>query len=237
MDPTDVLAQAAAQALIQVAATEAWSAYRPRVAALFARAGTDASARLDRTRAALTAGGQPAREEGRWEAEFGRLLHGHPHLRTEIRALADAMAGAAPAAQVLHSPGAQVGGHQVVSGRDSIVDSHNTSDNRRYGSLIGMVLLAALGVAAVLYAGPRIVGWVRDVGAATATSRVTPDSTCREWGRADDLTRRQVMLDAADRLGLGGYGSPLALPQISYQCSQQPDRTLLDVVRREGPAF
>jgi hypothetical protein len=68
-------------------------------------------------------------------------------------------------------------------------------------------------------------------------SGLSADSTCRDFLAADQTTEQQAMVDIATSKGLGGFGSPLALPAIRYECSFRPSEQLGAVIERYKGQF
>lgn len=61
---------------------------------------------------------------------------------------------------------------------------------------------------------------------------LTADSTCRQFLNTDQQTEAQAIVDIAVAKGLRGYGSPLALPAVRYDCSSHPDDKLGDSIQK-----
>jgi hypothetical protein len=62
---------------------------------------------------------------------------------------------------------------------------------------------------------------------------LTATSTCEQFLNIDESTEQQALVDIAISKGIGGFGSPLALPEIRYECSSAPTMTLGAIVERD----
>ena len=84
---------------------------------------------------------------------------------------------------------------------------------------IGVVMLLIKGV-------PALLNTVQSAG-------LTASSTCRQFLNTDEQTEQQALVDIAMSKGIGGFGSPLALPEIRYECSSEPTMTLGNLIERD----
>ncbi|MGI5457147.1 hypothetical protein ACQEWB_29085 [Streptomyces sp. CA-249302] len=66
---------------------------------------------------------------------------------------------------------------------------------------------------------------------------LSASSTCKEFLNADQGTESQALVDIATSKGLGGFGSPLALPAIRYECSYHPSESLGAVIEQYKGQF
>ncbi len=62
---------------------------------------------------------------------------------------------------------------------------------------------------------------------------LTASSTCQQFLNTDEQTEQQALVDIAMSKGIGGFGSPLALPEIRYECSSEPTMTMGAIVERD----
>ena len=84
---------------------------------------------------------------------------------------------------------------------------------------IGVIMLLIKGV-------PALLNTVQSAG-------LTASSTCRQFLNIDEQTEQQALVDIAMSKGIGGFGSPLALPEIRYECSSEPAMTLGNLIERD----
>jgi hypothetical protein len=63
------------------------------------------------------------------------------------------------------------------------------------------------------------------------------NSTCQQFLNASAQSQQQALVDIAAAKGIGGFGSPLALPEIQYECSYSPGMTLGSIVERDKNEF
>jgi hypothetical protein len=108
-------------------------------------------------------------------------------------------------------------------------DSYNSTNSRTTvkRSANPMVVVGGVAVAAVL----ALTLIINLLGALQGGS-LTADSTCRQFLNTDQQTEEQAIVNIAVAKGLGGFGSPLALPAVRYDCSSNPDAKLGDVIQR-----
>lgn len=90
----------------------------------------------------------------------------------------------------------------------------------------------ALAVVAIL-----VVVFLIKLLTAAGGSGLTAGSTCQQFLNADPQTQQQALVDIAMSKGIGGFGSPLALPEIQYECSSEPTMTLGALVERDKGEF
>lgn len=68
-------------------------------------------------------------------------------------------------------------------------------------------------------------------------SSLSTNSTCQQFLDTDETTEQQAIVNIADANGEGGFGSPLALPEIRYECSGTPNATLGSIIQRDAGEF
>ncbi|WP_019073488.1 hypothetical protein [Streptomyces hokutonensis] len=78
---------------------------------------------------------------------------------------------------------------------------------------------------------------VPDMNGGGAGGGLSSSSTCKEFLTADETTEQQAIVEIATDKGLGGFGSPLALPAIRYECSSHPTETLGAVIEQYKGKF
>ncbi|WP_067811931.1 hypothetical protein [Actinomadura kijaniata] len=139
--------------------------------------------------------------------------------RAFAEALADAVAKAGSARPHATYSSAHASGKRATAvGRDQYNQRHMRINTG------GLVLLAALGIAAlvlVFVVLPRLTG---------AATRLTGDTTCAEFLQADPAEQQRAIVRIAQERGVGGSGSPLARPAVSYSCSSRPKAKLGEVI-------
>ncbi|MET7690032.1 hypothetical protein ABZT06_18955 [Streptomyces sp. NPDC005483] len=131
--------------------------------------------------------------------------------------------------------------NRVVSGGGSFyegdVTQHRDGDTYEgdvtHHSPVGRYVVIALVVLALILivfkAVPAVLG---DGGDGLSAS-----STCQEFLKTDQGTEAQALVDIATSKGLGGFGSPLALPAIRYECSFHPTESLGSVIEQYKGQF
>jgi hypothetical protein len=119
-------------------------------------------------------------------------------------------------------------------------DVHRAGDRitNKKSSKAAIVTLMAVGVVVVAL----VVAAVKSLsgGAGTSPSQdasLTAGSTCQQFLNTDEQTEQQALVDIAVSKGIGGFGSPLALPEIRYECSSQPAMTMGAIVQRDKGEF
>ena len=112
--------------------------------------------------------------------------------------------------------------------------THNSTRNTKKSGHPGLYFLGLLVVVALIVILAKAVpALLRDAksGGLSATS------TCQQFLNADDGTEQQAIVDIAESYGEGGFGSPLALPEIRYECSGEPSVTLGSVIQQDRGEF
>jgi hypothetical protein len=130
--------------------------------------------------------------------------------------------------------GDAISGTRVASRGSSYHEGHvyNTTRNRvthkknRAGAFVAIAVVAVV----------LVVLLIKGI-AATQGGGLTASSTCQNFLNADAQTQRQSLVDIALSKGIGGFGSPLALPEIQYECSSEPSMTLGAIVERDKGEF
>ncbi|NUR03234.1 MAG: hypothetical protein HOY79_43995 [Streptomyces sp.] len=126
--------------------------------------------------------------------------------------------------------GMNVGGDmsgKVVGGDDL---SRRTTKNNNGGRYLFAVIVIIAVVVMSFKVVPAISRQLHDAG-------LSADSTCHEFLDADPQTEQHAIVDIAMAKGLGGFGSPLALPAIQYACSGQPNEHLGTVIQKFAGQF
>lgn len=132
--------------------------------------------------------------------------------------------------------------NRVVNGAGSIYEGDVTHQQQgdtyegdvTHNSPVGRYVVIALVVLALVFivfkAVPAVLGGGEDAG-------LTASSTCKDFLNEDQATESQALVDIATSKGLGGFGSPLALPAIRYECSFRPDDSLGSVIEKYKGQF
>jgi hypothetical protein len=129
--------------------------------------------------------------------------------------------------------GSQVGDN-VAIGRGSyhkgdVNTTHNQTVKRPANPLL--VLAGVVGVIVVAVLVLSLIGTVLGaIANGIQGGGLTADSTCQQFLDTDQQTEDQAIVDIAAAKGLKGYGSPLALPAVRYNCSSEPNDKLGDVI-------
>jgi hypothetical protein len=124
--------------------------------------------------------------------------------------------------------GVIAGGHVAqgkgsVAGEGNVVGSHNR--NVKVG---GGIILALAIVAVVVFALYSLGSHILQSGQLTASS------TCREFLAATQEDQLQAMRKVGVDEHVPDIGSPLALPEISYECGNRPSAKLGDIIGRHA---
>jgi TIR domain len=98
----------------------------------------------------------------------------------------------------------------------------------------GLYFLAVIIVIVVIFALSKAVPALLH---GTQASSLSANSTCQQFLNTDEATEQQAMVDIAESYGEGGFGSPLALPEIRYECSGTPNATLGSIIKRDAGEF
>jgi hypothetical protein len=138
-------------------------------------------------------------------------------------------------------PGTAQIGDNITGGRaathgGSYHEGHNYNATRnrvthkkgQAGVFVAIAVVAAVIVLAVVL--------VNALGSSQG-SALTAGSTCQQFLNADDQTQQQALVNIALSKGIGGFGSPLALPEIQYECSSEPTMTMGAIVERDRNEF
>lgn len=98
----------------------------------------------------------------------------------------------------------------------------------------GLYFLAVIIVIVVIFALSKAVPALLH---GTQASSLSANSTCQQFLNTDGATEQQAMVGIAESYGEGGFGSPLALPEIRYECSNTPNATLGSIIKRDSGNF
>ncbi|MFF4901866.1 hypothetical protein [Streptomyces sp. NPDC001068] len=109
-------------------------------------------------------------------------------------------------------------------------DTYESHDDRP----VGRYLMIALLVLGLMFLAFKV---VPDMIGGGAGSSLSASSSCEEFLAADEPTEQQAMVEIATGKGLGGFGSPLALPAIRYECSSHPTEALGTVIEQYKGQF
>jgi hypothetical protein len=132
--------------------------------------------------------------------------------------------------------GDTVNGGRVATRGSSYHEGHvyNTTRNRVTHKKNHAGVFVGLGLVAILV----LVLIIKGLSAAQGGgSGLTASSTCQQFLNDDEQTQQQALVDVAMSKGIGGFGSPLALPEIQYECSSTPTMTLGAIVERDKGEF
>lgn len=102
------------------------------------------------------------------------------------------------------------------------------------GLYMVLAVVAIVIVVALVKVVPAVVDKVETLAKGNT---ITADSTCQQFLDADEATEQQALVDIAMSKGIAGFGSPLALPEIRYECSSTPNMKIGDVVTRDAHEF
>lgn len=110
-------------------------------------------------------------------------------------------------------------------------NQHNRVTNKKGSAgavvVLAVVAIVVIGLVVLLVKGvPALLNRMHDGG-------LTASSTCQQFLNTDEQTEQQALVDIAMSKGIGGFGSPLALPEIRYECSSTPGMTLGAIVERD----
>ncbi|MEU6141314.1 hypothetical protein ABZ848_13215 [Streptomyces sp. NPDC047081] len=133
--------------------------------------------------------------------------------------------------------------NRVVNGDGSIyegdVTQHRDGDTYEgdvnQENPLGRYVLMAVGVVVLLLLVFKGIPAV--IGGGSGGDGLSASSTCKEFLNADQGTESQALVDIATSKGLGGFGSPLALPAIRYECSYHPSESLGAVIEQYKGQF
>lgn len=98
-------------------------------------------------------------------------------------------------------------------------------------------VLVFLGIAAAIIVIVLIVKGASLLAKQSHDGGLTAASSCQQFLNTDEQTEQQALVDIAMSKGIGGFGSPLALPEIRYECSGAPTMTLGAIIERDKNAF
>jgi len=130
----------------------------------------------------------------------------------------------------------QVGGSagRIATNGGSITDNNvqNTTNHKKSSGggigVIAMVLVIVL--ALVIFGAVKIVGDLLH----SKNGGLTANSTCQQFLNANENDERQALADIGISEGFSVYSSPLALPEIQYECGGVPSMTLGALIKRDG---
>ena len=117
-----------------------------------------------------------------------------------------------------------------ITGRDNI-----TNKKVSHGGLYMVLAVVAIVIVIALVKVVPVV--VNKVETLAKGNSITADSTCQQFLDVDEATEQQALVDIAMSKGIAGFGSPLALPEIRYECSSTPNMKIGDVVTRDAHEF
>jgi len=109
--------------------------------------------------------------------------------------------------------------------------THKKSNAGAYVAIAVVAVVIIIGLGALLSKGvPALLKHSPNGG-------LTASSTCQQFLNYDEQTEQQAMVDIAVSKGIGGFGSPLALPEIRYECSSEPAMTIGALIERDRGNF
>lgn len=111
---------------------------------------------------------------------------------------------------------------------DQITNRNRVTSKKGNAGAIAILAIVALVIVVVL-----VVKGVAAVGKGMRDGGLTATSTCDQFLNTDEQTEQQALVDIAMSKGIGGFGSPLALPEIRYECSSAPALTLGAIIERD----
>jgi hypothetical protein len=113
-------------------------------------------------------------------------------------------------------------------------DIHNAGDRITHKkSNAGAFVVLAVVALVVIGIGVLITKGVLGAMHGSRDSGLTASSTCQQFLNTDEQTEQQALVDIAMSKGIGGFGSPLALPEIRYECSSEPTMTMGAIIERD----
>jgi hypothetical protein len=122
------------------------------------------------------------------------------------------------------------GAGRYHEGDDVNVVNHDKKPGIGRYALFAVAAAVVVIVVIALKVKPAIDSFVQSAG-------LSASSSCQDFLDADAATEQQAMVDIATAKGYPGFGSPLALPEIRYECSDSPKATLGSVIDRDAHAF
>lgn len=119
---------------------------------------------------------------------------------------------------------------EVTQHRDGDTYEGDVRNDKPFGRYV-LIALAVLALLLLVFKGiPAVIGGGSGDG-------LSASSTCKDFLNADQGTESQALVDIATSKGLGGFGSPLALPAIRYECSYHPSESLGAVIEQYKGQF
>jgi hypothetical protein len=164
-------------------------------------------------------------------------------LERAVRAAAAEVRGSSmpQAVTVTGSSNVQVGnrGDQITGGRVATrggiyqegkhIRNQSKTVKKNGGAMVGVVVLVVL--ALLLFIGVKVIsGLVKS----SQNAGLTAGSTCQQFLNTDEDDERQALADIGESYGFSVYSSPLALPEIQYECGSVPTMTLGELIQRDG---
>jgi hypothetical protein len=157
------------------------------------------------------------------------------------QAIAEAGRAVSRAVSATGPGGNQVGDNLAVGGDyvgGNVSTTNRTSVEKGINPIValsGMCVVAVLAVVIIINVIGALLGGLKNIN--VKDGGLTADSTCQQFLSANEQTEEQAMVDIALAKGLRGFGSPLALPEVRYDCSSQPNGTVGDVIQKLAHAF
>jgi hypothetical protein len=124
-------------------------------------------------------------------------------------------------------------GHIATSG--GRIDASRTTTKHKKSN--GTAVVGVVAIVVVLVVAVLIVGGIKVVGSLLKSSKdggLTASSTCQQFLNTDEDDERQALADIGVSEGFSVYSSPLALPEIQYECGAQPTTTLGALIKHDG---
>jgi hypothetical protein len=93
-------------------------------------------------------------------------------------------------------------------------DVRNRVTNKKSspGAYVTAVVIVVIVVVALVFGIKALLNHV-------SGNSLSANSTCQEFLNASNQSQQQALVNIAAAKGIGGFGSPLALPEIQYECS------------------
>ena len=125
---------------------------------------------------------------------------------------------------------------RVATRGGSYHEDNRVSNKKSAGAFVTLGVVALVVVVVVVgVLAAKVVPTL--ISKATQGEGLTAGSTCQQFLNADEQTEQQALVDIAMSKGIGGFGSPLALPEIRFECSSEATMTLGALIERDRNEF
>lgn len=125
-------------------------------------------------------------------------------------------------------------GGRVATRGASYHEDNRVSNKKSSGGFVTLAVVALVVILVVVLAVKVVPTLINKVAQGDS---LTAGSTCQQFLNADEQTEEQALVNIAMSKGIGGFGSPLALPEIRFECSSEPTMTLGALVERDRNEF